>query len=44
MTSIIYGFIIAIWIVLNFIFFRLGLILKELEELNSKQDEEVEDG
>ena len=32
MTSIIYGFIIAIFVILSGCFIRLGLILKELEK------------
>ena len=34
MTEIIYGFIIAIWVTLNLIYFRLGFILDELEKKN----------
>lgn len=42
MTAIIQGFIIAIWVVLNLIYFRLGDIREELRELNGKREEETE--
>lgn len=41
MTAIIYGFIMAIWVVLNLVYFRLGKIKIELEELNKREFETV---
>lgn len=41
MTEIIYGFIMAIWVVLNLIYFRLGSIRDELGELNRKQHDDA---
>lgn len=38
MISIIYGFIIAIFVILSGCFIRLGLILKELEDMNGRKD------
>ena len=46
MTEIIYGFIIAIWVTLNLIYFRLGFILDELEKKNdgnNKNNDIVQD-
>ena len=42
MEAIIQGFIIAIWVVLNLIYFRLGSIRDELHDLNEKREEEAE--
>ena len=36
MTSIIYGVIIAIFVILSAVYIRLGSILDELEKLNRK--------
>ena len=36
MTSIIYGTIIAIFVILSWCYIRLGLILRELEKKNDK--------
>lgn len=42
MTAIIEGFIIAIWVVLNLIYFRLGDIREELRELKGKREDKSE--
>ena len=44
MSALMQGFVIAIWIVLSFIYFRLGDIRDELKELNKKKTEDTRDG
>ena len=39
MSALMQGFIIAIWVVLSLIYFRLGDIRDELREVNKKSEE-----
>lgn len=42
MTSLVIGVILATYIIISFIYFRLGAIKEELQELNKKMEKDNE--